>query len=537
MGLIQNIRSYITRSGTQEDLLLRNAMSGIVTKITEKEAFEIPAFSAAVDFIASTVAMLPVKLYKEDGAGHTEEMTEDSRLTVLNDESGDTLNTFEIKKAIVTDMLIYGAGYVYIERKRNIVKSLRYVSCGDVSVLKGVDPIFKIVDLSVMGRKYNTWDFITLTRKTRDGASGKGIIDEHNTLLSAAYNMLRLENNMVVSGGGKKGFLQSDRKLAQPELDKLKEAWNQLYCNPDNRAMVLNDGVKFQEGSNSAVDLQLNQNKVTNSQQIALIFGLSPDVISGKASAETYMSSIKTGVLPVVQALQTAINRSLLLESEKQSMYFAIDTAELLKGDIRSRYEAYRIGLEANFLQPDEIRYKEDLPPLGLDFIKLGLNDVLYDTKTKTFYTPNTNQHATITGNTLQNEENRVIMQLRQYIQDPKTGQMMGSIGEGGNGKIKSITVNDDGTITTVYKQPEKVENPHTGNKTIDGVTYDSNGKRFKHREIQLNVKEYLNVRSSINTVYESKYKGKQNCVFYSSDNAYLFENHGFDSYCIYDKI
>ena len=210
--------------------------------------------------------------------------------------------------------------------------------------------------------------------------------------------MLKLENNLAVSGGGKKGFLQSERKLEKPALDELKEAWNQLYCSPDNRAMVLNNGVKFQEGSNSAVDLQLNQNKVTNAQQIALIFGLSPDVISGNASTDTYMSSIKTGVLPIVQALQTAINRALLLEDERQTMYFVVDTAELLKGDIRSRYEAYRIGLEANFLQPDEVRYKEDMPPLGLNFIKLGLNDVLYDPVSKTFYTPNTNQHATMTG-------------------------------------------------------------------------------------------------------------------------------------------
>ena len=41
------------------------------------------------------------------------------------------------------------------------------------------------------------------------------------------------------------------------------------------------------------------------------------------------------------------------------------------------------------------MRYKEDMPPLGLDFITLGLNDVLYDVKRHTVYTPNTNQWAT----------------------------------------------------------------------------------------------------------------------------------------------
>ena len=55
------------------------------------------------------------------------------------------------------------------------------------------------------------------------------------------------------------------------------------------------------------------------------------------------------------------------------------------------------------------------MPPLGLNFIKLGLNDVLYDPVSKTFYTPNTNQHATMTGERLKNEENRVIITEKRY--------------------------------------------------------------------------------------------------------------------------
>lgn len=77
-------------------------------------------------------------------------------------------------------------------------------------------------------------------------------------------------------------------------------------------------------------------------------------------------------------------------------MYYTFDTTELLKGDILKRYQAYKTGLECNVLQIDEARYKEDLPPLGLNWIKLGLQDVLYDPKTKTIYTPNMNQSMTM---------------------------------------------------------------------------------------------------------------------------------------------
>ena len=47
-------------------------------------------------------------------------------------------------------------------------------------------------------------------------------------------------------------------------------------------------------------------------------------------------------------------------------------------------------------MQIDEIRLKENLPQLGLDFVRLGLQDVLYDPDTKTFYTPNMNETGKI---------------------------------------------------------------------------------------------------------------------------------------------
>jgi hypothetical protein len=47
-------------------------------------------------------------------------------------------------------------------------------------------------------------------------------------------------------------------------------------------------------------------------------------------------------------------------------------------------------------MQIDEVRYLENLEPLGLNFIKLGLQDVLFNPVTKEVYTPNTNQITNI---------------------------------------------------------------------------------------------------------------------------------------------
>ena len=76
--------------------------------------------------------------------------------------------------------------------------------------------------------------------------------------------------------------------------------------------------------------------------------------------------------------------------------YFAFDTKEIIKGDIKTRFEAYKAALESNLMQIDEVRYLENLEPLGLNFIKLGLQDVLFNPVTKEVYTPNTNQITNI---------------------------------------------------------------------------------------------------------------------------------------------
>lgn len=377
--------------GSAQSAMLLSLLVGN-EEINADTAQEIPAFTASVDFIADTIAALPIKLYREDTKSRTvEEITEDKRLVLLNDETGDLMGAFDAKRAQIRDMLIYGAGYMYIAKNGAAAQSLHYVRSRDVYVQKNTDPIFKDADIRIQGRRFYPWDFIIVTRNSTDGVTGRGMVEEIKTLLSATYNTLKYENVISRTGGNKKGFLQSERKLDRPALDELRRAWQDLYANNGNNMMVLNDGMKYVASASTSVEMQLNQNKVTNAAQIAQGFGLSVEVISGTANTEQYMSAVRRAVLPKIKEYEAALNRSLLLESEKRTMYFALDTTELMKGDVLSRYRAYAVGLQNNFLRLDEVRYKEDLEPLGFNYMKLGLQDVLLDPETGDIYTPNTN--------------------------------------------------------------------------------------------------------------------------------------------------
>ena len=356
-----------------------------------KTALNIPAVSACVDFISGTVARLPIRLYREND-GKTSEITCDIRLQLLNDSTGDLLDPYQMKKAFVRDYLLSGAGYIFPERRRNEFVSLRYIANEHVTFTKNYDPIYKTALYQIGTRTFYDDEIMRICRNTNDGVTGIGIIEEHPDILNAAYKQIVYERYLVERGGNKKGFIQVDDRVTQEVLDDLKEKWKTLYSSDNSNMMILNKGLKFVESSNTSVEMQLNESKDTNNELICQIFGLSSKVISGTANDDEYISAIKTAVMPVVAAIETALNRSMLLWSEMSDHYFTLDTKELLKGDILKRYQAYQIALHEGFLQVDEVRYEEDKEPFNLNWIKLGLQDVLFDTKNHTIYTPNTNQ-------------------------------------------------------------------------------------------------------------------------------------------------
>ena len=390
MGWLKFRKRNIEETRTNVDDVL---LSAILDKETINcvQALNIPAVAECVNLISETVAMIPIKLYREeisDGKRKTVEIPDDARCTLLNEDTKDTLDGVQFKKALVRDYLLLGNAYAYINKQRNSVKSLHYVDCKNVTVNQNFDPIFKDYNILVQGKTYKPFEFLKILRSTKDGACGSGIIQENGELLKVAYTTLKFEQNLVSTGGNKKGFINAKSRLTREAIDALKSAWHNFYSNNEENVIILNDGLTFQEASNTSVEMQLSQSKKSMNDSILDIFG-----VPKNWDWETF---IKTAIMPVLTAIECALNRDLLLEKEKKFFYFAFDTKEIIKGDIKTRFEAYKTALDSNLMQIDEVRYLENLEPLGLNFIKLGLQDVLFNPKTKEVYTPNTNQIANI---------------------------------------------------------------------------------------------------------------------------------------------
>lgn len=387
-----------------DDVLLQALLNG--ETITREKVMTLPCVNGAVDFISNCVASMPVKLYKSK-QGKVEEV-EDDRVKMLNGDTGDTLDAFQMKKAMVSDYLLGKGGYCFINRARNEVSGLYYVEDRYITIMKVYEPIFKQYQIFVGGyddhdtkqKAYGTfdpWQFIKLLRNTKDGASGVGLTVEVSKALETAYQTLLYQLGMVSTGGNKKGYLKAQRKLGQNEIDTLKKAWQKMYANNSENVVVLNNGIEFQEASNNAVETQLNESKRTLQDEINALFHIYPT---------DFERTFKEAIYPIVKAFETALNRDLLLEKEKKNFFFVFDVKEILRVSLKERYEAYKLAKETGFMTLNEIRKAENMEYIeGLDVVNVGLGAVLYDTNKHIYYTPNTDTVGDIGDGTEGTEE------------------------------------------------------------------------------------------------------------------------------------
>ena len=369
---------------TVDDVLLRSLLAG--ESISREKAMNIPAVASAVDLIAGSIASMPVRLFKrKDGA--VIEVDDDERVSMLNGDTRDSLDGFQMKKAIVIDYLLDGNGYIYINKSGNDVSSLNYVSDEFVAVSILDQGIFKSYTINVAGKSCKPFEFIKLLRNTRNGADGSGITEEISKALETAYRTMIYQLTMTKTNGNKRGFLKSDRRLGQEEINLLKRAWNNLY-NSDNEenVVVLNNGLDFKEASATAVEMQLNETVKSLDDQIRNLFHIT----------DNFELTFKLAIYPIVKAFETALNRDLLLEKEKGKYFFTLDVKEIIRANVRERYEAYKLAKECGFMTINEMRREENMNHIdGLDIVDLGLGSVLYNIETHEYYTPNTDSVKT----------------------------------------------------------------------------------------------------------------------------------------------
>ena len=387
---MSKIFGWFKKEQRNDNEILADVAEGLIksgTTITRQQALSIPVVAKSVNWIASAIAALPIKLYTKTDSGY-QEVYDDYRIPLLNDYSGNGMTANDLKRQVLTDLLLDGNGYAYISKKGNKITKLSYIPTHRLTYTESVDTIDKIVNVWVDSKQVQDYNVFRLVQNTKNGLSGCGFVSDCQDLLSTILSSLQYENSSI-SSGVRRGFLKSKSKLDSDKMNELRRAWRKLTTPNQSDVLVLNAGIEFEDASNTATESQLSQNKVINMHQILAYFGLPTNFFEG-VNSDAYLTAVRIAILPIVKQMTTALNNYMLLESEKSNMKFEIDTSDLLRINANERFAAYQTGLSSGILTIDEVRRMENLPALDMQYLKLGLGDVLYNITDGKIFVPNT---------------------------------------------------------------------------------------------------------------------------------------------------
>jgi HK97 family phage portal protein len=171
------------------------------------------------------------------------------------------------------------------------------------------------------------------------------------------------------SGSMLGGVLQTDAELDEPKAEELKARWHAKLAGLGHahEIAVLDSGAKFQPISIPPDQAQFLESRKFSVLEICRVFGVPPELVAAASGdSMTYaniegrdLSFLKYSMAPWLVRLETGLTDLL-----PRNTYAKFNTGALLRTDLRTRYESYKLGLEGGWLTLDEIRELEDRPPL-----------------------------------------------------------------------------------------------------------------------------------------------------------------------------
>jgi len=132
--------------------------------------------------------------------------------------------------------------------------------------------------------------------------------------------------------------------------------------------MFLDEGMDIIFPPIKLVDAQFLELGRFNEAQICGMFGVPLIMVQAGDTPATYASSsqfkqsfVDFTLAPIAVNFETSIDRDLLTESEQDRLYSKFNMGSLLRGNMAERFAAYSIGINTEFLSPNEARSLEDL--------------------------------------------------------------------------------------------------------------------------------------------------------------------------------
>ncbi|MCB1454534.1 MAG: phage portal protein [Rhizobiaceae bacterium] len=352
-----------------EMLGIREASTG--QWVSEDTATGVPAVHACVQLIAESVASLPLAPYRRRSDGSREIDTAHPLYRVLHDQANRVQTAFEFREQFVASCLLTGNGYALkVMDARGQINELIPIHPSMVSVEKLTNGRARYKVSGETGTTvYTQDDILHLRYRSKDGYVGLSPITIARETIGLAQAQQTHEAAFYKNGTTLSGAMTHPHKLTNEQAARIKQSIEQRYTGAPNawRVLVLEEGMKFEPISMTHEDAQFVESRKLTLEDVARIYRVPPPAI-GILDKATYSNITEQSrhlvihcLRPWLVRIEQAMNAALLSEDGKRTHLVEHNAEGLLRGDIKTRYEAYRIGREWGWLSSNERRANENM--------------------------------------------------------------------------------------------------------------------------------------------------------------------------------
>lgn len=295
---------------------------------------------------------------------------------VLHDQWNPNLSAFEGREMMIRDLDTFGNAFARIERNaRGQVAALWPEPWGNVAVEKLPSGRLRYrITSSAGGVSILLQEEVLHVRGPlrRDGVLGRSPIEIARGALGLALS--QTETASAFSGNMLRpsGLVTFTEKLGKEARESVRTELAAFAGSTNaGKVMVMDGGARFDRMTFSPDDAEFLDSRKLANEDVARIFGIPPTAV-GITDKATYSNTeqearalVQNALGPLAARIEAAMMRCLLTDAGRRTFYVEHDLSALLRGDVQARFEAYRIGREIGALSPNDVRRRENEPPIA----------------------------------------------------------------------------------------------------------------------------------------------------------------------------
>jgi HK97 family phage portal protein len=352
--------------GFLEMLGLAGHVSVTGEPVTVASALGIPAFGGGVRFLASTLAGLPVHVYRKRGKDAQRVSSPIAR--ILRDAPNPSMSSFDWRKYSFEQTLTGGRHFSYIERNgANQVTNIFPLDPSKVTVsADGFRRVYKHG-----GQTYRDHEIIDVPYMLKGDMLGHyGPVSLYRDALSMSIEATAFGAKAFQSGGIPPTVLQgpfSSGAAAKRASDDISSAMQEL-ARAQKNVLAMPEGHRLEQLGYEPEKMQLLELQRFCVEEIARILAL-PPVFLQDLSRATFTNSeqqdlhlVKHTVSHWAEQFEQELNLKLFPRGSDQ--YVKMNVDGLLRGDIKTRMEAHSAAIQNGIYSPGYAAEKENAPQM-----------------------------------------------------------------------------------------------------------------------------------------------------------------------------